>query len=912
MNIDKICRRMTSLALVMLMLITLLPGSTRAESFTAEVTVSKMLVRSANDASSPIIATLSKGKRVNVISYSDGIAYISFDGMTGYALVSNLKKVSDSSGNQTSLSGLGTISVSSAKIYSSASTSARVIYTAKRGETYTVLSTDGTWAKLQNGNYTAYTLQSNLTITANVTATPTTSATSAPTVTVAPTPTGLATITKDKTKIYKEASTNAKVMVKVDRGETYTILDMDDNWVKLENGAYQGYVQRTNVNIIPGVTATPYFTATPTPTPTPASTPTPLNVNNMSAIGTAKVNVNLVYIYTAPDTSSSKLLSLSNGKMVTLYSNSNGWALVQYATYVGYIKSDGLTIYSKGPDATATTSPTNGAISENMSVPAIANCSSPIYKSQSTSSSKLKTVSIGKELTVLGHNQEWALVKYGSTKGYMQLGAITKIEAITLSPSMDAVATVTASKAVFYKYASASSEQVGSLGRGTEVTILACDATWALVQYRSNTGYCTLSSLSEITNPTINETENVACLVVSASPIYQYASTSSSKLLSSVAKDTPVTRLGHNNNWALISYNGKTGYISAASLRNMSEVSLKSDESYTATITVAGTVKKYMYSESGSAGNIPKGMQVNVLGHNTSWALIEKSGNRGYYPLSNMQLQLDEFGSPTIKTMEATIIRSASVYSKALESSSKLGSMTSGTDITITAYTNKWVRISYGTGVGYVLKSYVSTSSYSTLKSGSSSSSDILKLQKALEDLGYFDGLPAGNYGSLTTNAVSRFQTQLGMSATGVADQATLRVLYGGYAPESSIKSESLSKGAVGNNVTRLQTRLTYKGYLSAGIDGDYGALTQSAVKLYQKVAGLTETGTADNATLRSLFSTSAPKTPAAQFRALQAAPAVRAEELLPASTPPIRTTIPVPAPLRPISKRSSVPAFPN
>lgn len=849
-------RRIAALLMTMILLLSTFTGFALAESFTAEVKVSKMTVRSGPDASYQVVATLSKGKQVTVLSYSDGIAYISFDGLTGYARVSDMKKVKTDTAPK-SQSGTCTITVSSAKIYKSASTSAKVIYKAKRGQTFTVLSTDGTWAKLQNGSYVGYTLLSNIDISANVTATPTApSATATPTVAPVPTPTGIATIKNNKTKIYKDSSTNSKVMTTVNSGASFTILSMDDTWVKLENGKYVGYALKSGVSIQPGVTATPAVTASPTP----KVTPTPVSVDTKKPIGSGRVNVNTLYIYTAPDASSSKLTSLSKGRTVTLYSNSKGWALIQYGTYVGYVKSEGLNMSEHVPETATPTPAHEGTVEENMSVAAFANCSSPIYRSQSTSSTKLKTVSIGTELTVLGHNNSWALVKYGSTKGYMQVSALTKVSAATMTPNMNAKATITASKAEFYKYASSSSKQVGSLSKGTEVVILACDSTWALVQYKGNTAYCTLSSMSEVKNPTIEQSENVSCIVTEKCAIYQYASTSSAKAESSIGADTAVTMLGHNNNWALISYKGRNGYVQTEKIKKLSEVSLTADESYTATVTSAGTVSKYMYEGSSSAGKVSKGMQVNVLGHTATWALIEKNGNKGYYPISKLQIQLDEFASPQIKTVAATVIRSATVYSKAQESSSKAGSLSQGTDVTITAYTNKWARISYGSGVGYVLKSYVSNVGYGTLKSGSSSSSDILKLQKTLEDLGYFDGIPAGNYGTLTENAVSRFQSQIGMTSTGIADQSTLRVLYGGYAPQSSIKNASLSKGAIGTNVTRLQTRLTYKGYLSAGIDGEYGALTQSAVTLYQKVAGINQTGNADSGTLSSLFSSSAPK----------------------------------------------------
>ena len=862
MDIRTGSQRLIGILLLMCFLTGLFVLPARAESFTAEVVVNSMVVRSGPAVSYGVVARLSKGTRVTVNSYSGGLAFISFDGKSGYALVSDLSRVQEERNSSASISGLATVTASSCKIYTSPSTSSKVMTTLKRGQTFRVLSTDGTWAKLENGRYIGYCKMSNLNIQANVTPTPEPgavqpTATTTPPAFVEPTPTGLATVKKNNTKIYTKASTSAKVMTTLRQGQTFTILDLNDTWAKLENGAYVGYVLRSGVTIHPGVTATPAITQTITPAPTPKPSQ---GISFGAPVGSGTVNVNLLYLYSQPDGDSAKLAPLYKGSKVTLYSKSSGWALVQYAGQAGYVKVDGLTInLGAEPLPTLAPNPTVGNIGETMSVPAFVNFSAPVYQSPSTKAKKLKTLAISTELTVLGHSGEWGLVSYGSTRGYMLLAALTRVSDATLQESMNATAKVSVSKATFYKYASSSSKNVGSLAKGAEVTVLATDSVWALVQYKGNKGYTTLSSLTEITNPTIAPSENTPGLVTKACTVYQYASTSSGKL-TSLKADTELTILGRTSSWALIELGGHQGYVPASSITALSNVSLRADEAYTATVTQAGTVLKYMYSGSGSAGPVSKGLKVNVLAHTTQWALIEKNGHKGYFPVSNLQIQLDEFGSPTVKTLDATVVKATSVYATALESSQKLGSINAGEDITITAYTSKWVRISYGGRLGYLLKAHVSNADFTALKSGSSSSSDVLKLQKTLEDMGYFDGTPAGNYGSLTTSAVTRFQTQLGINATGVADVATLRVLYSGFAPESSIKSTSLSKGSIGTNVTRLQTRLTYKGYLSAGIDGEYGALTESAVKLYQKTAGLGETGSADSKTLASLFSSSAPK----------------------------------------------------
>jgi len=70
----------------------------------------------------------------------------------------------------------------------------------------------------------------------------------------------------------------------------------------------------------------------------------------------------------------------------------------------------------------------------------------------------------------------------------------------------------------------------------------------------------------------------------------------------------------------------------------------------------------------------------------------------------------------------------------------------------------------------------------------------------------------------------------------------------------------TLQKGSKGDDVKKLQQRLKDLNYLSGGVDGDYGNGTASAVSAFQKEAGLSETGIADEATQKALYADDAPK----------------------------------------------------
>lgn len=66
---------------------------------------------------------------------------------------------------------------------------------------------------------------------------------------------------------------------------------------------------------------------------------------------------------------------------------------------------------------------------------------------------------------------------------------------------------------------------------------------------------------------------------------------------------------------------------------------------------------------------------------------------------------------------------------------------------------------------------------YALLKNGSSGD-EVVRLQRALKDLGWLNDRADGIYGKRTTRAVRDFQSAAGMTATGVADAETQIELY--------------------------------------------------------------------------------------------------------------------------------------
>lgn len=71
--------------------------------------------------------------------------------------------------------------------------------------------------------------------------------------------------------------------------------------------------------------------------------------------------------------------------------------------------------------------------------------------------------------------------------------------------------------------------------------------------------------------------------------------------------------------------------------------------------------------------------------------------------------------------------------------------------------------------------------------------------------------------------------------------------------------NEVLKFGSKGENVVQLQQRLIELGYLEGDADGDFGSKTRTAVKWFQRQAGLSADGVAGKKTKEALYSDDAP-----------------------------------------------------
>ena len=149
------------------------------------------------------------------------------------------------------------------------------------------------------------------------------------------------------------------------------------------------------------------------------------------------------------------------------------------------------------------------------------------------------------------------------------------------------------------------------------------------------------------------------------------------------------------------------------------------------------------------------------------------------------------------------------------------------------------------------------TSAYRSLDLNDTGS-DVLAVQRKLQELGYYDGELTGTYGNLTKEAVRQYQKQNGLGADGIAGEKTQTKLLGeaGSTTSTTTVTTTLREGSSGNDVLTLQQKLKDLGYYTGELTGNYGSLTKEAVRLYQRANDLGSDGIAGPKTLSKLNAT--------------------------------------------------------
>ena len=410
------------------------------------------------------------------------------------------------------------------------------------------------------------------------------------------------------------------------------------------------------------------------------------------------------------------------------------------------------------------------------------------------------------------------------------------------------------------KAASATSERLGSVPKGAEITVQAISGDFLKITYQGKAGY--IMSEYAYVPP-------------------QYAPGKALAADADAQQRYPYLKSGDSGKDVLVLQDAlrELGFYSQTSTSSFDAATISALKAFQKTNNIrqdgiaAPEVLKLIF-EGKPVNSKGKKVTVNTLPNHTVKEL--HSGHKGEQVV-DLQQRLQKLGMYTGQltgTYDTATVNAVKAFQK-MHKLSEDGVAGEKTLRLLYLLTDNSSAEAASTPVPAVTE--LTASNVVTMRKGTKGT-EVIKLQDRLRELGFYTGLSDGVYGDAVVSAVKDFQKRSGLTRDGVAGLSTQQALYSDFAvsiatpaptetplpgtPTPVVIStgapslETLRTGSRGDLVKALQTKLNQLGYYKGAIDGEYGSSTTAAVKEFQSRNGLKADGIAGENTLKLLYIT--------------------------------------------------------
>ena len=634
-----------------------------------------------------------------------------------------------------------TVNVSSVNIRSSASTDAKVITRASRGENVEVTGTSGDWYKVKYKGDTGYIRKDML-----VEGTSATSSSSSPT----------AKVTGSSVNIRKSASTGAAVLKRVEQGTVLEAVSISDGWVKVKYSGVTGYVSADYVKVS-GLSSSS------------GSSETLKEMDSKGAINASEVNVR-----EGAGTSSSKMYSLSKGASVDVTGIKGDWYRVHTSKGTGYVLAKYVTLVSDS-NSTAASDSTSESLKEMSAMGTITAGGVNVRKSASTSAKALYKLGKGDDVSVTGRQGDWFRIKTSEGTGFVKSDYI-KVDTSSSSSSdsytvkdMTGTASITGSSVNVRKSPSKDAAKAYQLDKGASVTITGISGDWYRIKTGKGEGFVKgdFLEMDVVVSNSLKEGMKDSSEVKAMQSRLIELGYLSGSADGDFGASTRAALVAFQKNAGLTA-DGIAGATTIKALNSSSAPKASASASATATAApTSSTTATYTTLKQGSNGEAVKKLQKRLieLGYLTGSA----DGDYGRATTDAVKAFQKQAG------LTADGIAGASTQ-KAVYSSDAKSKKTEADEIEDQLDSIK-----------------------STLAMGSSGS-EVTSLQKRLISLNYMSGSADGSFGAKTRDAVMLFQKQTGLTVDGKAGKTTINKLFASsaekYDGKTTISSSSSSSSS--------------------------------------------------------------------------------------------------------------------
>ena len=267
------------------------------------------------------------------------------------------------------------------------------------------------------------------------------------------------------------ASTSSSIIGSLNNGAKVEIVSTSNGWHKIKYKNGYGYVSADYIKVDSSNTGNPEVK----PEEKPEAT-----------VKTGTVNASALNVRSGASTSSSVIGSLNRGAKVEIVSTSNGWHKIKFKNGYGYVSADYIKVDSSNtskpeskPEATTKTGTVNAS-------------SLNVRSGASTKNSVIGSLSRGAKVEIVSTSNGWHKIKFKNGYGYVSADYI-KVNGSSTSNNNSSVSErigkVNASALNVRSNPSIRNSVIGSLSRGSKVTVVSTSNGWHKIKYKNGYGY---------------------------------------------------------------------------------------------------------------------------------------------------------------------------------------------------------------------------------------------------------------------------------------------------------------------------------------------------------------------------------------------------------------------------------------
>lgn len=272
-------------------------------------------------------------------------------------------------------------------------------------------------------------------------------------------------------RFRRDPSTNQAEIRILSIGQTVTILEEAEDWLRIRIGSEEGYVHRNWIRITEATAPT-----APTPPTTAPST---------ERTGTVTAGL---HFRRDPSTNQDPIRLLPVGQSVTILGETGQWFRIRVGTEEGYVHRNWLQVAQGTPappttPAPAPTPPATDVRTGQVTAPL------RFRRDPSTNQVEIRTLAVGQNVTILGETGDWFRIRIGSEEGYVHRNWVRiSGTAAPTAPSTERTGTVTTGLN-FRRDPSTNQPYIRTLPVGQSVTILGETGQWLRVRVGTEEGY---------------------------------------------------------------------------------------------------------------------------------------------------------------------------------------------------------------------------------------------------------------------------------------------------------------------------------------------------------------------------------------------------------------------------------------